>query len=220
MTSFNNLALMLDEALKQMQSQSQCNKPGSGSCNKPGGKGSKPSPSAGDMKKMQQSLAKQLEEMKKQGKNQGKSGEGGQMSQQLAQMAAKQAAIRKAVEEKAAELNEDGSGNGNEMKQIAKDMEEIQKDIVNNQIDEETLRKQQDIEIRLLKAEEAERIRGQEEKRKSNEAQDYPTSNPTKYADYIRRKQQETELLKTVPPSLKPYYKEKVNSYFNKLGTK
>jgi hypothetical protein len=24
--------------------------------------------------------------------------------------------------------------------------------------------------------------------------------------------------LKTVPPSLKPYYKEKVNSYFNKLG--
>ncbi len=220
MTSFNNLALMLDEALKQMQSQSQCNKPGSGSCNKPGGKGSKPSPSAGDMKKMQQSLAKQLEEMKKQGKNQGKSGEGGQMSQQLAQMAAKQSAIRKAVEEKAAELNEDGSGNGNEMKQIAKDMEEIQKDIVNNQIDEETLRKQQDIEIRLLKAEEAERIRGQEEKRKSNEAQDYPTSNPTKYADYIRRKQQETELLKTVPPSLKPYYKEKVNSYFNKLGTK
>lgn len=220
MTSFNNLALMLDEALQQMQSKSQCNKPGSGSCNKPGGKGKKPSPSAGDMKKMQESLAKQLEEMKKQGKNQGKSGEGGQQSQQLAQMAAKQAAIRKAVEEKAAELNEDGSGNGNEMKEISKDMEEIQKDIVNNEISEETLRKQKDIEIRLLKAEEAERIRGQEEKRKSNEAQDYPTSNPTKYADYIRRKQQETELLKTVPPTLKPYYKEKVNSYFNKLGTK
>ncbi|MFM9983613.1 MAG: hypothetical protein ACKVOK_00170, partial [Flavobacteriales bacterium] len=225
MTSFNNLALMLDEALQQMQAQSQseCKKPGSGSCNKPGGKGKKPSPSAGDLKKMQDALSKQLEEMKKQGKNQGKTGEGGkdgEQSQKLAQMAAKQAAIRKAVEEKAAELNEDGSGNGNEMKQIAKDMEELQKDIVNNQIDEETLRRQRDIEIRLLKAEEAERIRGQEEKRKSNEAKDYPSSSPEKYEAYLRRKQQETELLKTVPPSLKPYYKEKVNSYFNKLGTR
>ena len=39
-----------------------------------------------------------------------------------------------------------------------------------------------------------------------------------KYEEYMRKKQQETELLKTVPPTLKPYYKEKVNSYFIKLG--
>jgi len=218
MTSFNNLALMLDEALKQMQQQQSQGKPGSGSCNKPGGTGKKPS--AGDMKKMQEGLSKQLEKMKKEGKNKGenKGSSGQQMSQQLAEMAAKQAAIRKAVEEKAAELNQDGSGNGNELKQIAKEMEELQKDIVNNQITEESIRRQRDIEIRLLKAEEAERIRDQDNERKSDEAQDFPTSNPMKYADYIRRKEQETELLKTVPPTLKPYYKEKVNSYFNKLG--
>lgn len=220
MTSFNNLALMLDEALKQMQMQSANSKPGSGSCNKPGGNGSKPKPSAGQLKKMQQGLAKQLEELKKQGKNQGKSpGQSQQLSQQLAETAAKQAAIRKAVEEKAAELNQDGSGNGNELKQIAKEMEELQRDIVNNQIDEETIQRQRDIEIRLLKAEEAERTRDKDNERKSNEARDFPTSNPMKYEEYMRRKEQETELLKTVPPSLKPYYKEKVNSYFNKLGT-
>jgi hypothetical protein len=219
MTSFNNLALMLDEALKQMQQQSANSKPGSGSCNKPGGSGSKPKPSAGQIKKMQEGLSKQLEEMKKQGKNQGKNNSGGQqMSRQLAEMAAKQAAIRKAVEEKAAELNQDGSGNGNEMKQIAKEMEQLQKDIVNNQISEESIRRQRDIEIRLLKAEEAERTRDRDNERKSNEARDFPTSNPMKYDEYLRQKQQETELLKTVPPSLKPYYKEKVNSYFNKLG--
>lgn len=217
MTSFNNLALMLDEALKQMQQQSAQSKPGSGSCNKPGGKGQKPS--AGDLKKMQESLSKQLEQMKKEGKNKGQSkGSNGEMSKQLAEMAAKQAAIRKAVEEKAAELNEDGSGNGNELKQIAKDMEQLQKDIVNNQITEESLRRQRDIEIRLLKAEEAERTRDKDNERKSNEAKDYPMSNPMKYEDYLRRKERETELLKTVPPTLKPYYKEKVNSYFNKLG--
>lgn len=219
MTSFNNLALMLDEALKQMQQQSANSKPGSGSCNKPGGSGSKPKPSAGQIKKMQEGLSKQLEEMKKQGKNQGKSNsEGQQMSRQLAEMAAKQAAIRKAVEEKAAELNQDGSGNGNEMKQIAKEMEQLQKDIVNNQISEESIRRQRDIEIRLLKAEEAERTRDRDNERKSNEARDYPVSNPMKYEEYMRKKQQETELLKTVPPTLKPYYKEKVNSYFIKLG--
>ena len=219
MTSFNNLALMLDEALKQMQQQSANSKPGSGSCNKPGGSGSKPKPSAGQIKKMQEGLSKQLDEMKKQGKNQGKSGESGQQqSKQLAEMAAMQAAIRKAVEEKAAELNQDGSGNGNELKQIAKEMEQLQKDIVNNQVNEETTRRQRDIEIRLLKAEEAERTRDRDNERKSNEAQDYPVSNPMKYEEYMRKKQQETELLKTVPPTLKPYYKEKVNSYFIKLG--
>lgn len=222
MTSFNNLALMLDEALKQMQQAQSQSKPGSGSCNKPGGSGKKPS--AGEMKKMQEGLSKQLEQMKKEGKNKGEnkgngmSGANGEMSKKLAEMAAKQAAIRKAVEEKAAELNQDGSGNGNELKQIAKEMEELQKDIVNNQITEESIRRQKDIEIRLLKAEEAERTRDKDNERKSNEAQDHPTSNPMKYADYIRRKEQETELLKTVPPALKPYYKEKVNSYFNKLG--
>lgn len=219
MTSFNNLALLLDDALKQMQNQSASSKPGQGNCEKPGGSGSKPKPSAGDLKKMQESLSKQLEEMKKKGQNKG-DGKGGQgeMSKQLAEMAAKQAAIRKMMEEKAAELNQDGSGQGNELKQIAKDMEQLQKDIVNNQIDENTLRRQQDIMIRLLKAENAERTRDQDNQRKSNEATDTPVSNPMKYADYMRRKQRETELLKTVPPALKPYYREKVNSYFNKLG--
>jgi hypothetical protein len=219
MTSFNNLALMLDEALKQMQKQSSCEKPGTGNCEKPGGMGKKPS--ASQMKSMQESLSKQLEQMKKEGKNQGQNkGRDGKMSQQLAEMAAKQAAIRKAVEEKAAELNQDGSGNGNELKQIAKEMEQLQKDLVNDQVNEETIRRQQDIMTRLLKAENAERIREQEEQRKSNEARDIPSSDPMRYEEYLRRKNQEVELLKTVPVNLNPYYKERVNAYFNKLGAR
>jgi len=39
MTSYNNLALMLNESLQQMQEQMKNAKPGSGSCNKPGGQG-------------------------------------------------------------------------------------------------------------------------------------------------------------------------------------
>jgi hypothetical protein len=219
MTSFNNLALLLDEALKQMQNQASCSKPGQGNCEKPGGSGSKPKPSAGQMKKMQESLSKQLEEMKKNGQNKGDSKAGqGEMSKQLAEMAARQAAIRKMMEEKANELNQDGSGNGNELKQISREMEELQKDIVNNRINDNTLQKQRDIMIRLLKAEEAERTRDKDNERKSNESKNAPISNPEKYEEYLRKKQQETELLKTVPPALKPYYREKVNSYFNKIG--
>ena len=37
MTSFNNLALLLDEALQQMQQQQAQKQPGSGNCEKPGG---------------------------------------------------------------------------------------------------------------------------------------------------------------------------------------
>jgi hypothetical protein len=37
------------------------------------------------------------------------------------------------------------------------------------------------------------------------------------FDEYKRRKEKEIELLRTVPPSLKPYYKEKVNEYFNNL---
>ena len=67
MTSFNNLALLLDEALQQMQQQQAQKQPGSGNCEKPGGSGNpSPSPKAGDMKKMQQALGKKLEQMKEQ----------------------------------------------------------------------------------------------------------------------------------------------------------
>ncbi|NNE56106.1 MAG: DUF4175 domain-containing protein, partial [Flavobacteriales bacterium] len=217
MTSFNNLALLLDEALKQMQQESSCKKPGTGNCEKPGGMGAKPSMS--EMKKMQEALSKQLEQMKKEGKNEGKNNaRDSKMSKELAKMAAKQAAIRQQVEKLSEKLNEDGSGSGNELKKIAKKMEEMEKDMVNKQINQETLKRQEDLLVRLLKAENAERQREMEEKRQSTEATDSPVSNPMKYSEYQKKKEQEIELLKTVPPSLKPYYRDKVNEYFNKLG--
>ncbi|MBL0341110.1 MAG: DUF4175 domain-containing protein [Bacteroidetes bacterium] len=66
MTSVNNLALLLTEALQQMQQQMQQmkqQKPGSGSCKKPGS--GKPSPSAEKMRKMQQKLNEQMKALKK-----------------------------------------------------------------------------------------------------------------------------------------------------------
>ncbi len=219
MTSLNNLALLLDEALQQMQMQMANDMPGTGNCQKPGGSGSKPSPAS--MKKMQEALGKKIEQMEKMmGKNPGKSGSGGQkgsMSKELAKMATEQAALRKQVEQMAQELNKDGSGSGNQLSELAKEMEEIEKDIVNRDIKPETLKRQQEIMTRMLESERAEREREKENRRESQEASDYSLSNPEEFFEYNQRKQREIELLKTMPPSLKPYYKNKVNEYFIKF---
>jgi hypothetical protein len=217
MTSLNNLALLLDEALQQMQQQMANSMPGSGNCEKPGGTG-KGKPKPGGMSKMQKALSKKLEEMQKgmtpgAGKAGGAPGRFG-MSEQLAKTAAEQSAIRKELERMSKELNEDGSGAGNGLKEIAKDMEETEKDIVNMKITRQTIERQQEILTRLLESEKAAREREQDNKRISNEARTYELSSPENYFEYQKAKEKEVELLRTVPPSLKPYYKSKVNDYF------
>jgi hypothetical protein len=228
MTSLNNLALLLDEALQQMMAQMNAqSKPGSGSCNKPGGSGGKPGDKAkmAKMKANQQALQKQLEEMrkamqegKKPGEKPGEKNPGGMgmpgMSQQLAQMAAQQAAIRKEMQKLAQELNKDGSGAGNPLNNLAEQMEQNEKDIVNKNITPETLRRQQEIMTRLLEHEKAERERELDQQRTSNEGKPLPAADPARYFDYQRRKAREAELLRTVPPGLKPYYRDRVNAYF------
>ncbi len=244
MTSVNNLALLFDEAMKQMQEQMMNSKPGSGSCSKPGGKG-KPSPGGQmSMQQMQEQMQKQLEKMKEMmekgqnpggkqdggkgedGKTPGQSGmpgQGGQgnmpgMSQQLAEMAAQQAAMRQKIQEMMQELNKDGSGAGNGLKEIIKDMEKVEEDIVNKRVNVQTMNRQKEIMTRLLEHEKAQREQEYDEKRKSNEAKEYEISNPSKFLEYKLKKEKEMELLKTIPPSLKPYYKNKVNEYFELLN--
>ena len=260
MTSINNLALMLNEALEQMQQQAKQNqnsKPGNGSCKKPG-KGSKPSSSQGNkpsmqsMKQMQQQLNKQLEELKKQIEQQGKNpggkkpggeqgnkpggkkpggqggmgqqgegqgmmpGQGQGTSEQLAKLAAQQEALRRQMQQLMDKIKKDGGQNpgGN----ITDLMEQTERDIVNKQITQETMKRQQEILTKLLESEKAEREREQDEQRKSNEAKNQNFSNPTQFLEYKRLREKELELLNTVSPSLTPYYKEKVNQYFNHVN--
>jgi hypothetical protein len=222
MTSLNNLALLLDEALQQMmlQMQQQAN---SGNCTKPGNKpGQGNMPSMARMKAQQQALQKQLENMRKAleegrkpGEKPGRNTPGGMgMGQQLAQMAAQQAAIRKEMQRLAQELNKDGSGAGNQLNKLAEQMEQQEKDIVNRNITQETIRRQQDIMVRLLEHEKAERERELDQKRTSNEGREHPAVDPARYFEHQRRKARESELLRTVPPGLKPYYRDRVNAYF------
>lgn len=218
MTSLNDLALLLDEAMQQMQQQMAMKMPGTGNCQKPGGSGSKPNMSK--MSGMQKQLQKQLEEMKKQmGSNPG-SNPGGQkgMSKELAKMAAQQAAIRKEVQKMAQSLDEGGKGGGKGLKEIANKMEQVERDIVNKQITQETIERQKDIVTRLLESEKAEREREMDHKRRSTEAREKERNDPGKYFEYNKLKEREAEMLRTIPPALRPYYKQKVNEYFSTFG--
>jgi hypothetical protein len=222
MTALNNLALLLDEALQQMQQQMASMMPGQGNCEKPGNGGQKPS--ASDIKKMQDAMSKKLDQLKKEmdkGSNPG--GKGGKqnkgMSKEIAQMAAQQAAIRQQLEEMSQQLNEEGKGKGNDLKRISELMEENEKDLANQNLTQQTMLRQQEITSRLLKAEKAEREREWDDKRISNEVKNQKISNPEQFSKYNKLKQNEAEMLETLPPNLNPYYKKKVSEYFNKLET-
>jgi len=136
-------------------------------------------------------------------------------SEQFARMAAQQEALRRQMEELMSKLKNKGKNPGGD---IAEMMEQTEKDLVNKQLTNETMRRQQEIMSRLLESEKAEREREQDEQRKSNEAKNQNVSNPGQFLEYKRLKEKEMELLNTVPPGLTPYYKERVNNYFNSIG--
>ncbi|MDP4934207.1 MAG: hypothetical protein NWR30_05805 [Salibacteraceae bacterium] len=227
MTSLNNLANKFDEIMQQMQNQMMQNKEGNGSCNKPGQKpGSKPS--AMDMKKMQDNLNKKLEEMKKAMEKGQKPGEKpgskpgqkpgmGQsgMSQSLAKMAAEQAAIREQLRQMSESLEKEGSKPGSGLKELEKMMEQTEEDILFQNITQETLKRQQDIITKLLESDKAEREREMDKERKSKTPSTQFNVPQDIWEEYLNQKNKELELYQTLPPNLKPFYRNRVNRYFS-----
>ena len=233
MTAYNNLALLLNEALQQMQAESQSMMQGNGSCSKPGN--GKPKPggmSSGDMKEM---LKKQLERMQKGqspgGKKPGdKDGDGpgnkpgsqgmnmlGLGNKEIAKMAAEQTAIRQRLEQLRNELNKDGKGSGNGLNPLIKELEQQERDLINKNINSTMINRQQEILTRLLESEKALMERGYEEKRESKSGQDQNNSNLIELKEYNRKPERQKELLDAVDPAFNMYYKTKAEGYFNML---
>ena len=209
MQTMKQMQQKLNQQLEELKKQlEKGNKPGG---DKPGDKpGQKPGQKPGG----QGGMGSQGKDGKGQGMMPGQQGQG--MSEQLAKLAAQQEALRRQMQQMMDKIKKDGGSNpgGN----IAEMMEQTEKDIVNKAITQETMKRQQDIITKLLESEKAEREREQDEQRKSNEAKNQNLSNPKQFLEYKRLKEKEMELLNTVPPSLTPYYKEKVNTYFNSVN--
>lgn len=207
MQSMKQMQQKLNEQLAELKKQLEQGQ-------KPGGQkpGDKPGQKPGGQKPGGQGGMGQQGGQK--GMMPGQQGQG--MSEQLAKMAAQQEALRRQMQQMMDKIKKDGGSNpgGN----IADMMEQTEIDIVNRQITQETMKRQQDIITKLLESEKAEREREQDEQRKSNEAKNQVLSNPTQFLEYKRLREKELELLNTVSPSLTPYYKQKVNEYFNSVN--
>ena len=223
MTSINNLAVLLDEALQKMNEQSAMSmktKSGSKQCKKPSGKGGKMS--AKSMKDIQKQIGKQLEKLKAGMEKSGKPGEGSKqaqsgMNKEIAKLAAEQEALRNEMQKYQDEQASQGLKNQGSMNEAAKEMEQIEKDLVNKHITQETMMRQQNILTRLLESEKAEQLREQEEKRESTEAKNPKISNPGQNYQYNMKKKEGQENLQLILPVLNSYYKNKVNSYIVKI---
>ena len=216
MKDVNDLALMLSEAMQNMQNQ-MSNMPGSGSCPKPGGDGSGKSGKPKDkmsegQKGLNEDLKKQLEQMKKGGGGRGGAG----MSKEFAQMAARQAAMRDALKKKQKELQERGKGDKG-LQDMIDDMEKTETELVNKTLNNQTIQRQDQILTRLLESEKAERERKEDEERKSNAAREQQNDMPPALKEYIKKRQAEIEQYQKVSPNLKPYYKNLVEEYFKTL---
>ncbi len=203
MTSINNLALMLNDHFEMMMKMMANAMPSKGK----GKKGKNKMPGLG---KMQQEINDKIQQLK----NGQKSGR--QFSEELARMAAEQARIRKALQEMQEKLKKEGGQiPGND---LPGKMEQTEIDLVNKRITEETIKRQKEILTRLLEAEKSMREQNLDEERKGETAKDYTNEIPRAFKEYLRLKEKEVELLKTVPPRLLPYYKKEVNEYFKRLN--
>lgn len=213
MTSMNNLALMLNEVLEQLQNSMKNGK---------SGKGKSKQPSLSQLNKMQQQLNQNMQQMRDQLQKQGNMSQSQRngMSEQLAKMARQQQMIRQALQEINKNENKDGTGGLGNLDKISKEMEQTENDIVNRRITDEVLKRQQQIQTRMLEAEKAEQQREQDQQRESNAGKAMPPGYIKALQDYQKIKEKQTEQIKTVSPALNLYYKQKIKSYFDQLNAK
>lgn len=215
MTSINNLALMLSDVFKQMQEQmSQMSASSSGKGKK---KGKGKSMAMGEMQKQ---LNERMQKLLKEGQNQGQGGKGGRgMSEELSRLAAEQAMMRKMLKElqDAQKGTELGKKLGNEMNDIMNKMDETETDLVNKRLSQNTIKRQQEMLIRLLESEKAIKEQEEDMQRKAESAKPVMRKPPPQYEQLVKDKQKQVELLRSVPPDFSPFYKREVDTYLKKL---
>jgi len=209
MSSINNLALLFGDVLKQMQENmaSMMMALGKGKGKK---KGNMPMPGLG---KKQQQLNEQMQQLQQSGKG------GRGLSEELAKLAAEQGQLRRMLKQllDSQKGTEAGKKLSNEVNDLMKKMEETEEDLVNKRLSQNTVKRQKEVQVRLLESEKALKEQEEDEKRKAETARQVPRRVPPQFENYVRQKQSQTELLRTIPPALSPFYKQEVDTYFRKL---
>ncbi len=221
MKNVNDLALMLSDAMQQMQEQMAEMMPGSQQCSKP-----KPSLKPGEgkgkmpMDKITEGQEKLNEEMKKKAEeNKGKKSGGKEgQAEEFAKMAREQAKLKKMLRDHQEGMRESGQGD-KELQEIIDQMDEIETDLVNKRLTNEMVERQRDIVTRLLESENAERQREEKEERKAEQAKEIARQQkPPELEKYLREREAAIEQIRTVSPSVHSFYRSLVEGYYEELG--
>ncbi len=206
-TSVNNLALMLNEALENLENMMANAMPGEqGSENK-----GQTKPGMDMLKNASETIKEQLQRMIEQMKR----GNQGQMSQQLGEALMQHEMMQQMIREM---MNSGGVGNGtkDQLQRIDQLLEQNRRELMNKSINAQTLSRQNLITTRLLEAEKAEMEREFEEKRESETADDF-YSNPVKFFEYKEKESYSIEYLNKNSHRLNNFYNSKYKQYLNNM---
>jgi hypothetical protein len=211
MNSTNVLALLLDELMKQMENQK------SGSS---GGKGKKKSGDPQQMeglKKQQEKLKGQLQQLLDEMKKNGGKPNGSELNQEIVKSLAEQEIFNKMLQDiqNGKEINPDTDKKLKEIKQLS---EKNVEDLINKNITPELFNRNQKILTRLLEAEKAEKEREQENKRESKEGKKEDIIIPEELKDILNKDQKFRESLQKSNLNLKKYYQNINDEYFRNIN--
>ncbi len=212
MMSTNNLALLLEEVLEQMKNMMKNAQAGGNTGNNSKKKPSKSS--FGSLKKQQQQLKKQMEQMLNQMKN-GKLSKNAQ-NKRLVEMLEKQEMFDQMLNDLMNKTNLSPKTQ-KILNQIKKMSEKNQHDIIEKRFDRNTLHRNKKILTRLLDAEKSKNERGFEKKRESKEANDKNIKRPEDYFKNKKDKKGLNEELIKNNIKLYNFYKLKYENYIKKI---
>ncbi len=209
----NDLILLLSESLKNMES----NFGGTGSSPKKSKKNkpNKGKPSLSDMRKSQESAKNQLEKLVNDLKN-GQQPGGKNSSQQLGKLLAQQEIFQQILNQLRKSENI-GSSSMNKLNELNKLIEDNKRDIARFKITPQLVNRQNQILTRMLEIEKSENEREIDDKRKSNEALNYNSSNIKLKFEAEQEFTNFDDVYSKSNVQLKYFYKNKYQDYIIKL---
>ncbi len=240
MTAANDLALLLSLMLDNMQSSMGMGQGKGKGMGMGKGKGSGKGFSLPDIIKKQGELGEKMEKGMKKGEKpggekdgkkgekgksgeegkegkggqQGGQGEGEQNSQELYEIYKQQAMLRQALENQLNDLN--GNGTKGQANKVKKQMEELERLLLEKGMTKQVLDKMLRIDHELLKLKDAVQKQGKENKRESKtNYKTYPKISP-KQLEFKEKYYQQNEILNREALPLRSLYKKKVKEYFKK----
>jgi hypothetical protein len=209
MNSTNKLALYLDELNDQMQKQMQQSSSGKG-------KKKKPSNSMQKLKDQQESLKKQLEQLLNEMKKNGGKKQGKNIDKSVVKSLAEQEIFNKMINEM---QNSEGISpeTSKKLKEIKRLSDENINDLIEKNISQDLLKRNQIIKTRLLEAENAERKREKEKIRESNEGKNFKRVFPKEIEEFLKKKNQYKESLQKNNLDLNKYYENLSKDYYQRI---